>query len=79
MKDIPAHPPYDHGSRGVRWSADWKPPRSLQQALADLNAKLKALLPLNHPGRAEIARQIVGIEDQIEMRRQQALRAQEAP
>lgn len=44
-----------------------RPLRSLTEALAELQARLKKL-PLTHPARGDIARQIVGIEDEIERR-----------
>lgn len=62
----------DHGSRGIRSLADQPGPRSLDQTLTDLNAKMRSL-PLTHPDRGPIARQIVGIEDELDRRRAVAL------
>ena len=43
-------------------------PRSMEQALADLCARLKAM-PLNSPARGDMIRRIVALEDEIAGRR----------
>jgi hypothetical protein len=47
-------------------------PRSLEQALAHLDAKLRAM-PLTDPNRGRLAMQVVGLEDEIDRRRAAAL------
>lgn len=44
------------------------PPRSIDQAIADLRAKFSAL-PMTDPRRGRLAQQIVGLEDEIETRK----------
>ena len=46
------------------------PPRSLDEALADLCARLKAM-PLNSPLRGDLIRRIVALEDEIAARQTQ--------
>lgn len=47
--------------------AQLREPRSLHETLADLRAKMKTM-PLTDARRGALARQIVGLEDEIEAR-----------